>query len=37
VLALTGVDMRLERGGEQRPNGTGRPRRAGADSPTPAP
>jgi hypothetical protein len=30
VLALTGVDMRLDRGGEQRPNG--RPGRPGADS-----
>jgi hypothetical protein len=30
VLALTGVDVRLDLGGEQRPNG--RPRRPGADS-----
>ncbi len=37
VLALTGVDMRMDRGGEQPPNGNGRSRRAGADSPTPSP
>jgi len=34
VLALTGVDVRLDRGGEQRPNG--RPRRSGADTSAPS-
>jgi Mrp family chromosome partitioning ATPase len=37
VLALTGVDMRSDRGGDERRNGTGRPRPTDADASGPNP